>query len=115
MADTTIRSRAPLCEMLRVSGAWNPNWEPIYERDPDLTEKLISWGLSPALIADPDRGLQRHVAPVDQGQARGGDRGALSLAAVDKRPPRIRRFRLSSGLVVNLISACWPRTRPKTH
>lgn len=113
MADQTIRSRAPLCELLRVGGAWNPNWDPIYERNPELVEKFISWGLSPILVADSGHRPQRHVVPVNQGQAQGGDRDARSSTAPDKRPKKMRRILLSSGLVVSLISARSTRTRTK--
>jgi len=43
-------SRTPHCDALRTDGAWNPNWSPIYERNPELTESFISVGISPTLI-----------------------------------------------------------------
>jgi alkylhydroperoxidase/carboxymuconolactone decarboxylase family protein YurZ len=37
----------PVCDQLRASGGWNPNWEPFYELDPVWTEKFLAMGVSP--------------------------------------------------------------------
>ena len=48
MTDT--RSPAtPICDHLKASGEWNPNWEPFYELDPVWTEKFMAMGTAPML------------------------------------------------------------------
>ncbi|HSW16112.1 MAG TPA: carboxymuconolactone decarboxylase family protein [Ramlibacter sp.] len=37
----------PVCDTLRATGNWNPNWEPFAALDPAWTEKFISMGISP--------------------------------------------------------------------
>ena len=39
----------PLCDRLRAAGEWNPNWDPIYDVDPDWTERVMAMGLKPML------------------------------------------------------------------
>ena len=39
----------PICNRLRSSGEWNPNWDPIFELDPAWTEKFFAMGVSPLL------------------------------------------------------------------
>jgi alkylhydroperoxidase/carboxymuconolactone decarboxylase family protein YurZ len=46
---TDIRPATPICDRLRASGAWNPNWEPFYQVDPVWTEKFMAAGVSPML------------------------------------------------------------------
>lgn len=42
-----MSSDTPLCDRLRASGQWNPNWDPFYELDPAWTEKFMAMGLTP--------------------------------------------------------------------
>jgi alkylhydroperoxidase/carboxymuconolactone decarboxylase family protein YurZ len=42
-------SATPLCDHLRRTGEWNPNWTPFAELDPDWTERFMSMGLKPML------------------------------------------------------------------
>lgn len=39
----------PICDRLRATGQWNPNWEPIYELDPAWTEGFMAVGIKPML------------------------------------------------------------------
>ncbi len=43
----TPAGTTPVCDALRASGNWNPNWEPFAALDPAWTEKFISMGISP--------------------------------------------------------------------
>ena len=38
---------APVCDQMRKSGNWNPNWEPFATLDPEWTEKFMSMAISP--------------------------------------------------------------------
>ena len=42
-------SATPLCDHLRRSGEWNPNWTPFAELDPEWTERFMAMGLKPML------------------------------------------------------------------
>jgi alkylhydroperoxidase/carboxymuconolactone decarboxylase family protein YurZ len=48
-------SGTPLCDRLRATGEWNPNWEPFYQLDPTWTEAFMAMGLKPMLsgVLDP--------------------------------------------------------------
>ena len=49
-ADTpTAASTTPLCDHLRRTGEWNPNWTPFAELDPEWTERFMAVGLKPML------------------------------------------------------------------
>ena len=37
----------PLCDTLKATDNWNPNWDPFYELDPEWTEKFMDMGLAP--------------------------------------------------------------------
>jgi alkylhydroperoxidase/carboxymuconolactone decarboxylase family protein YurZ len=52
---TPPHSTTPLCDKLRASGEWNPNWESFYELDPAWTEAFMAMGLKPMLsgVLDP--------------------------------------------------------------
>ena len=39
----------PMCDRLRESGSWNPNWQPFYELDPQWTERFMGMALQPML------------------------------------------------------------------
>jgi len=39
----------PLCDELKATDHWNPNWDPFYELDPTWTEKFMAMGVSPML------------------------------------------------------------------
>ena len=47
MNPTAAPSSTPICDQLRSTGAWNPNWEPFYQLDPAWTEKFMTAGVSP--------------------------------------------------------------------
>ena len=47
MTTATTSAATPLCDQLRQSGGWNPNWTPFYELDPAWTEKFMAMGLTP--------------------------------------------------------------------
>lgn len=48
MTDTARPSAAtPLCDQLRQLGEWNSAWDPIYELDPQWTEKFMDMGTLP--------------------------------------------------------------------
>lgn len=47
-ADAPLSS-TPLCDQLRNTGEWNPNWTPFAELDPDWTERFMKMGLKPML------------------------------------------------------------------
>ena len=44
-----------MCDQLRATGEWNPNWDPFYELDPAWTEGFMAMGLKPMLdgVLDP--------------------------------------------------------------
>ncbi|MDM0111246.1 carboxymuconolactone decarboxylase family protein [Variovorax sp. J22R133] len=42
-------SSTPVCDRLRSTGNWNPNWEPFAELDPAWTEKFMSMAMAPML------------------------------------------------------------------
>ena len=37
----------PVCDALRASGNWNPNWDPFATLDPDWAEKFMAMGMAP--------------------------------------------------------------------
>ncbi|UXU85781.1 carboxymuconolactone decarboxylase family protein [Burkholderia sp. S-53] len=37
----------PVCDALRASGNWNPNWQPFAELDPEWTERFMAMGVMP--------------------------------------------------------------------
>ena len=45
--QTATESPTPVCDSLRASGNWNPNWDPFAALDPDWTEKFIAMGIAP--------------------------------------------------------------------
>ena len=47
MTTSSPATATPLCDQLRKSGGWNPNWTPFYELDPAWTEKFMAMGLTP--------------------------------------------------------------------
>ncbi|MDM0000678.1 carboxymuconolactone decarboxylase family protein [Variovorax sp. J22P240] len=42
-------SSTPVCDRLRSTDNWNPNWEPFAELDPAWTEKFMSMAMAPML------------------------------------------------------------------
>ncbi|MCO5401602.1 carboxymuconolactone decarboxylase family protein [Ralstonia soli] len=46
-------SATPVCDMMRATGNWNPNWEPFAELDPAWTEKFMAMGIKPHSVLDP--------------------------------------------------------------
>jgi alkylhydroperoxidase/carboxymuconolactone decarboxylase family protein YurZ len=48
-------SSTPVCDRLRSTGNWNPNWEPFAELDSAWTEKFMSMAMAPMLsgVLDP--------------------------------------------------------------
>lgn len=55
MSDDANASATPLCDRLRATGNWNPDWTPFAELDPVWTEKFMDMGLKPMLsgVLDP--------------------------------------------------------------
>ena len=50
MPDTpSPTNTTPICDRLRSSGGWNPNWEPFYELDPEWTEDFMRMAMKPLL------------------------------------------------------------------
>lgn len=45
--NATDATATPVCDALRASGNWNPNWEPFAELDPAWTEKFMAMGTAP--------------------------------------------------------------------
>ncbi|MHC8380779.1 carboxymuconolactone decarboxylase family protein [Pseudomonas sp. LB3P14] len=39
----------PICDSLRASGYWNPNWEPFAALDPAWTEKFMAMAMAPLM------------------------------------------------------------------
>lgn len=48
-AAPTAAPATPLCDHLRRTGEWNPNWTPFAELDPEWTERFMAMGLKPML------------------------------------------------------------------
>ena len=48
-ATPTPETATPLCDHLRRTGEWNPNWTPFAELDPEWTERFMAMGLKPML------------------------------------------------------------------
>jgi alkylhydroperoxidase/carboxymuconolactone decarboxylase family protein YurZ len=63
---TTIRittnTATPLCDRLRATGEWNPNWTPSYELDPAWTERFVAMGLGPMQSGVLDRKTIEFIA-----------------------------------------------------
>ncbi|MGU7773933.1 carboxymuconolactone decarboxylase family protein [Burkholderia sp. MR1-5-21] len=53
--NTNGATATPVCDALRASGNWNPNWDPFAELDPDWTEKFMAMGAAPMIsgVLDP--------------------------------------------------------------
>ncbi len=47
MTDHATTSTTPLCDQLKKLGEWNDAWNPIYELDPQWTEKFMEMGTLP--------------------------------------------------------------------
>lgn len=47
MTTSTPTSATPLCDQLKTLGEWNSAWDPIYELDPQWTEKFMDMGTLP--------------------------------------------------------------------
>ena len=46
-------SPTPVCDRMRATGNWNPNWEPFAELDPVWTERFMAMGTMPHSVLDP--------------------------------------------------------------
>ena len=62
MTQTATFVSTPLCDKLRATGAWNPNWEPFYQFDPVWTEKFMVAGVSPMLAGVLDKKTVEFIA-----------------------------------------------------
>jgi alkylhydroperoxidase/carboxymuconolactone decarboxylase family protein YurZ len=60
MNDISVST--PICDQLRASSAWNPNWEPFYQLDPAWTEKFMAAGVSPMLADVLDKKTVEFIA-----------------------------------------------------
>ncbi|MEJ8852346.1 carboxymuconolactone decarboxylase family protein [Variovorax rhizosphaerae] len=49
MDQLNVPTSTPVCDRLRSTGNWNPNWEPFAELDPAWTEKFMSMAMAPML------------------------------------------------------------------
>jgi alkylhydroperoxidase/carboxymuconolactone decarboxylase family protein YurZ len=49
MKPTNPTDSTPLCDGLRSTGDWNPNWTPFYQLDPAWTERFVAMGAGPML------------------------------------------------------------------
>jgi alkylhydroperoxidase/carboxymuconolactone decarboxylase family protein YurZ len=47
LMKTNGATATPICDALRATGNWNPNWEPFAELDPAWTEKFMAMGTAP--------------------------------------------------------------------
>jgi alkylhydroperoxidase/carboxymuconolactone decarboxylase family protein YurZ len=47
--NTNRATATPICDALRASGNWNPNWDPFAELDPGWTEKFMAMGTAPLI------------------------------------------------------------------
>ena len=45
--DAARTSRTPVCDAMRGSGAWNPNWDSFAELDAAWTEKFMAMTVTP--------------------------------------------------------------------
>ena len=45
--NTNGATATPICDALRATGNWNPNWEPFAELDPTWTEKFMAMATAP--------------------------------------------------------------------
>jgi alkylhydroperoxidase/carboxymuconolactone decarboxylase family protein YurZ len=55
MMSQDPNSATPLCDQLRQTQQWNPNWTPFAELDPEWTERFMAMALKPMLagVLDP--------------------------------------------------------------
>ena len=49
MNTDTAATTTPICDRIRASGGWNPNWEPFYEFDAEWTERFMQLAMKPML------------------------------------------------------------------
>ncbi|QEZ42955.1 carboxymuconolactone decarboxylase family protein [Cupriavidus oxalaticus] len=49
MTPETDAPVTPVCDQLRASGYWNPDWDAAAELDPVWTEKFMAAGMHPAM------------------------------------------------------------------
>jgi len=49
MEHDNARSTTPVCDRMRSSGNWNPNWEPFATLDAAWTEKFMSMAIAPVV------------------------------------------------------------------
>jgi alkylhydroperoxidase/carboxymuconolactone decarboxylase family protein YurZ len=47
MTPPETPATTPLCDQLKTLGEWNSAWDPIYELDPQWTEKFMDMGTLP--------------------------------------------------------------------
>ncbi|MGT2455163.1 carboxymuconolactone decarboxylase family protein [Cupriavidus basilensis] len=47
MKGDTNPTSTPVCDQLRASGYWNPDWDAAAELDPVWTEKFVAMGMHP--------------------------------------------------------------------
>ena len=46
---THVPTATPLCDQLKATGNWNPNWDSFYALDPRWTEQFMDMGTAPML------------------------------------------------------------------
>ena len=57
-----MTSSTPLCDRLRATGEWNPDWQPFYDLDPGWTESFMTMGLQPMLSGALDPKVVEFIA-----------------------------------------------------
>jgi alkylhydroperoxidase/carboxymuconolactone decarboxylase family protein YurZ len=49
LMNTNGTTATPICDALRASGNWNPNWDPFAKLDPAWTEQFMAMGMAPMI------------------------------------------------------------------
>lgn len=116
MTDTpvTTTTTTPICDLLRDSGGWNPNWEPFYELDAQWTERFMNMATKPMLSGVLDAKTIEFIAIAVDGSCthmygpgvRRHIRKALELGATQEEIAAV--LQLTSVLGVHTMSLCAP-------
>jgi len=83
---TSTPAATPLCDQLKATDNWNPNWEPFYQLDPAWTEKFMDASCTHMYAP----GVRRHI------------RKALELGATPKEITAV--LQLTSVLGIHTMS-----------
>lgn len=123
------RPATPLCDRLRATDEWNPDWEPFYRLDPAWTEAFMAMGLKPMLagVLDPKviefiaiavdascthlyaPGVRRHIRKALQlGATKDEITAVLQCVSV----LGIHTMSLGAPILLDELAALEPETRP---